>query len=139
MSFPRTYSALRSLVNMPSYRHRASSRRFRVRPAIEFLENRCVPSVAPLWVPQGPGPTTQGQVQGMPLQNNPVTGAINTFALDATNANVAFAGPASGGIWRTFNAQALNPFWTPLIDDMPTLSIGDIAFSPLDNKTLYAG
>jgi len=124
---------------MPRYRYRASSARVRVHPSIEFLENRCVPSVAPVWVPQGPGPNTQGEVQGMPLQNNPVTGAINSFALDATNANIAFAGAASGGIWRTFNAQSLVPSWTPLTDSMPTLSIGDIAFSPLDANTLYAG
>src|SRR5260370_9583993 len=95
MSFPRTYSALRSLVNMPSYRHRASSSRFRVRPAIEFLENRCVPSEAPLWVPQGPGPTTQGEVQGIPLQNNPVTQAITTLALNSTIPTTAFHAPAT--------------------------------------------
>ena len=139
MTFPRSYAALMSFASMPRYRYRASSARVRVNPSIEFLENRCVPSVAPVWVPQGPGPTTQGEVQGMPLQNNPVTGAINSFALDATNANIAFAGAASGGIWRTFNAQSLVPSWTPLTDSMPTLSIGDIAFCPLDANTLYAG
>src|SRR5260370_35548357 len=105
MSFPRTHAAVKLLVFGPC-RRRASTRRFRVRPAIEFLENRCVPSVAPVWVPQGPGPTTQGQVQGMPLQNNPGTGAINTFALDANNAKVAPTGAATGVIRGAVNTHS---------------------------------
>jgi hypothetical protein len=109
----------------------------RTRPWLERLEDRLVLSAN--WVAEGPAPTTQGEVSGMPLQGNPVTGAINTFALDPNDPNIAFAGAASGGIWRTIDAQSLYPTWTPLTDNMPSLSIGDLAFSPLDPNTLYTG
>ena len=44
-----------------------------------------------------------------------------------------------GGIWRTTNASAASPNWTPLIDDFPGLSIGAIAISPRDHNTIFAG
>jgi hypothetical protein len=104
----------------------------------------------PRWVPadiggpyavQGPGPSHNGQLEGIP--NRPVTGAINALAAHATNPDVLYLGAVNGGLWRTTNATAANPAWTPLTDTLPSLSIGRDAlqFDPTDpsGNTLVAG
>jgi hypothetical protein len=90
-------------------------------------------------MPQGPGPLLDGQPLGLEPQGNPDVGAVNALAPDPTNANVLYAGTTDGGIWRTTNATASSPAWTPIADNQPALAIGAIAISPLDSNTLYAG
>jgi hypothetical protein len=113
--------------------------RQRVQLALESLEERTTPATislsgVPTWVEQGPGPI-------QPPAFSPVAGAINAIAADPTNANRVFVATVNGGIWRTDDATDSNPVWTPLTDQYPSLSMGAIAFSPLDlnYKTLFAG
>ena len=49
---------------------------------------------------------------------------------------VMYVAAASGGLWKTDNAGIS---WTPLIDDLPTLSVGDIAVSESHPDTIYLG
>src|SRR5207245_5876421 len=45
-----------------------------------------------------------------------------------------------GGIWKTTNATADSPTWTPLTDKhLPALSINSLAISPVRPETLFAG
>jgi Big-like domain-containing protein len=92
------------------------------------------------WTAQGPGPTLFGQAENV-IPNNEVVGAIHTVAAHPTDANILYAGGTNSGIWRTVNATAANPNWTPLIDNFPSLSIGALEFDPTDatNRTLVAG
>jgi uncharacterized repeat protein (TIGR01451 family) len=92
------------------------------------------------WIAQGPGPTRNGQVENLP-PNNEVVGAINTVAAHPTDSNILYAGGVNGGIWRTSNATAASPNWTPLTDNFPSLSIGALEFDPTDvnHQTLIAG
>ncbi len=86
----------------------------------------------PQWVEQGPGPAASsfyGQVSG----------AIEAIAADPADPNRVFVAAASGGVWRTLNATAANPTWIPLTDQLPSLSMGSIALSPLDANTLFGG
>lgn len=121
---------------------RPNRRRNAYRPVLESLEDRTLMAISllgvPNWVEQGPGPLFNGAVQGIP--NGPVAGAIQTIAPHPTQANTVLIGSVNGGIWRTTNANAASPTWTPLIDDFPSLSITSIAFSPRDgtNNTIYA-
>jgi hypothetical protein len=93
---------------------------------------------AQVWVEQGPGPTTDGQVEG--ITNNPVTGAINGLAVHPTNPNIAYAATVNGGVWKTTNATSLSPTWTPLTDQQfPAQSINSIAISPVDSNIIWAG
>ncbi|HKK52229.1 MAG TPA: LEPR-XLL domain-containing protein, partial [Myxococcota bacterium] len=60
------------------------------------------------------------------------------------NGDFAFLGTAGGGVWRTRNLSAGDPFnsedpfpedlvqWTAQTSDFPVLSIGHVALSPLD-------
>jgi hypothetical protein len=90
------------------------------------------------WIEQGPGPTLNGQTEGLP--NNPVSGAINAIAVDLTRPGVAYLGAVNGGIWKTTTANTATPDWVALTDQqLPALSINSIAISPLDANTIFAG
>ncbi len=106
---------------------------------VERLEDRCLLSIsqsipAAVWLEQGPGPITGGQVEG--LGDNRVSGAIQAIAPHPFNPAVAYVGTANGGVWRTTNLTNLNgsPTWEPTTDQMPSLSIGALAMSPFDRR-----
>ncbi|HEY4760331.1 MAG TPA: hypothetical protein VIH42_07120, partial [Thermoguttaceae bacterium] len=95
----------------------------------------------PAWTEQGPSQIRDGQVEGLTAQNNPVAGAIEAIAAHPSNVDIVYIAASNGGIWKTSNATAASPSWTPLTDQYPSLAITSIAFSPLDPtfNTLYAG
>ena len=95
-------------------------------------------SVTTPWIPQGPSPTINGQVENI-LPLNDVTGAIHTVAAHPSDPDVLFVGAINGGIWRTMNATATSPTWEPLTDRLPSLSIGALEFDPADPNRLVAG
>jgi Ca2+-binding RTX toxin-like protein len=112
--------------------------------SLEPLEDRTLMAVSltgvPTWVEQGPGPIVGGQTFGLD-PDNPVTGAVEAIAVRPGNPSTVFIGSTEGGIWRTNNINASPVVWTPLTDQMPSLAISSIAFSPFDttNQTLFAG
>ncbi len=91
------------------------------------------------WVDEGPGPATNSNIVVPP--NNQVNGAIESISFHPTNSNIAYAGAVSGGVWRTNNFGNPNPTWVPLTDDLPSMSTGAIAVSPLDvtGNTVFLG
>jgi len=97
------------------------------------------------WNQAGPAPiefgNTVGLVRGLDSQNNPSVGAVHSLAPHPTNPDILYIGTINGGIWRTDNATDLFPDWTPLTDDLPSLSIGALEFDPTDTSgnTLVAG
>jgi hypothetical protein len=133
------------------------------RLVLETLEDRTLPAVslpgAPTWVDQGPGPMENGNNVIIPAQNNPQVGAVHAIAIDTTNPNRVFIASVNGGIWRSDTATYSrfdgvnndgegatdeadeNPSWVPVSDQLPTLSLGSLALSPLDpaRNTLFAG
>jgi hypothetical protein len=92
------------------------------------------------WTAMGPGPAVNGQVDNV-TPNNEVVGAIHAVAAHPTDANILYVGGVNSGIWRTGNATAESPNWTPLTDSFPSLSIGALEFDPTDptRRTLVAG
>jgi hypothetical protein len=106
-------------------------------PPAEITVTRAVGGT---WTAQGPGPTRNGQVENIP-PNNEVVGAIQAVAPHPTDSNILYVGGVNGGIWRTRNATAASPDWTPLTDNFPSLSIGALEFDPTDatHQTLVAG
>lgn len=112
----------------------------------EPLEGRRMLSIStvgiPTWVDQGPRPIADAQVTVPP--DDFATGAVESVAVNPSNPQQIYVGTVNGGVWRTNNADPTNPdatTWTPLTDRLSTLSMGDIAFSPLDatGNTLFAG
>ncbi len=92
------------------------------------------------WISQGPGPSTNGQVENLSPEDQ-VVGAIHAIATHPTNADIMFVGGVNSGIWRTRNATSASPNWTPLIDAKGSLSISALAYDPTDitSRTLIAG
>lgn len=113
---------------------------------LERLEERALLTVdlsgVPNWIFEGPAPINNAQLTAAP--NNAAAGAINSIAVNPLNAAQIVIGTVNGGIWETTNANPASPGtinWTPLTDQLPSLAIGSVAFSPLDatGNTLYAG
>src|SRR6185436_5298441 len=73
------------------------------------------------WTPRGP-------------QN--IGGRTLALVVHPANNQILFAGSASGGMWKSTNAGQM---WTPVDDFMANLSIGALAFDPLNAATMYAG
>lgn len=90
--------------------------------------------------PQGPAPITGGQVEKV-TPNNEVAGAVHTVVAHPDDADVLWIGTVNGGVWRTTNATAASPTWTPLTDDQDGLSIGALELDPTvaTNTVLLAG
>ena len=113
------------------------------------------PGKAQDWQEQGPGPICNEGATLLPNMcdaavpptvmggKNPAAGAINAIVPSPTDSGVVFVGTASGGVWKTSNATAAFPTWTPLTDmtalNLPQLPINSLAMSPVDSLTLFAG
>ncbi len=91
------------------------------------------------WVAQGPSPTINAQLTVSPSNN--INGGIQAIAAHPTDANTLYAGTVNGGVWKTTDATAVNPTWTPLTDSLQSQSIGDIQFDATDgtSQTLIVG
>src|SRR5215212_3529688 len=72
-------------------------------------------------------------------QSNPVYGAVNVLAVHPTDANILLIGGVNGGVWRTTNATAANPIWTPTSDFISSLSIGALSYDKGNTNVVYAG
>jgi photosystem II stability/assembly factor-like uncharacterized protein len=57
-------------------------------------------------------------------------------AIAAVNTQTYYVGTASGGVFKTTNAGTT---FTPIGDDVLSLSIGDVALDPSNPQTLYVG
>jgi len=86
------------------------------------------------WTFQGPAPELNAQQDlfNVATADEPVSGNVVSIAPSPTNANTVYIGAANGGVWKTTNATAASPTWTPLTDNLKSLSIGPIAFDPTD-------
>ena len=96
-----------------------------------------------------PGPTTWTVIGPQPLGVPPGhvftgtpydSGRVQSIVVDPTNAEIAYTGAATGGVWKTTDAGA---HWTPLTDNF-TPAIGAVAIdpsscSPAPCKIIYAG
>jgi hypothetical protein len=106
--------------------------------AIGIIAAGGAPAAWAQWTEQGPGPTLDGQTEGLP--GNPVSGGVNAIAVDLHHPGTVYLATVNGGIWKSTNANGTAPTWKPLTDlKLPALSINSIAISPLDASTIFAG
>ncbi len=63
-------------------------------------------------------------------------GRCTDVAVPFGSRTVFYAGAATGGVFKTVNAGTT---WEPIFDDMPTLSIGDIAVAESDPNIVWVG
>src|SRR3954451_8656371 len=106
---PAHWNPFRSNAKKKSKQHRAARNRAR-RALMEPLEERTVFAVD--WSNVGPSTIENGQVQN--LGNNQVAGAVQAIAPYFNNADIIYIGTTNGGVFKTTNATAATPHWTPL-------------------------
>src|SRR5262245_34733556 len=116
-------------------------------PLLEVLEDRTLPSVTlsgvPEWAERGPGPINNlDSVLAPP--NNAASGAVQSIAVNPNDPTNIVVGTVNGGVWSTANADPSNPgavAWQPLTDQLGSLAIGAVAFSPMGppGQTIFAG
>ena len=66
----------------------------------------------------------------------PVGNRIASVASVTGDANVYYAGAASGGIWKSTDAGI---HWAPIFDDKDVSSVGALAVAPSDPNVVWAG
>jgi subtilisin-like proprotein convertase family protein len=104
------------------------------------LEQRALPSSSiPLstvnWTALGPAPLLGAQTPG----SFNVAGRAAGLAVDPGNPDVVYVGTAGGGVWKTTNATAANPSWTPLTDNQASEFIGCVTLAPSNSSIVYVG
>ena len=65
-----------------------------------------------------------------------IGGRVTAVAMHPGEMETFYIGAASGGVFKTTDA---GDSWSPIFDDQPTLSIGDIALAPSDPNIIYVG
>lgn len=83
------------------------------------------------WVPEGPAPNTNGQVENI-VPDDEVTGAVNAIVAHPTDPDVVWLGVVNGGVWKTSNASSGSPAWMPQTDGFGSLSIAALDLDPTD-------
>ena len=133
--------------------HRGSNRgngrrRRTTRFYLERLEDRTLLTASifgsPSWVAEGPAPITDansttgaiGNVLGPSTAESLKVGAINQATFDPFDPTHLLVATVNGGIWQTSSAH---PGWTTTTDNMPSLAIESVAFSPARSGVIYAG
>ncbi len=90
---------------------------------------------------EGPGPAigsanVAGSRDFAASGEGSTSGAVQAVLTSKTDANTMFIGGVNGGIWVTHNAGAS---WTPLTDNLSSLSIASLSYNATNAQTLYAG
>lgn len=95
------------------------------------------------WVFQGAAPElfAQQDLVNVAADQEPVSGSVVAIAPSPTDANLVYVAGVNGGVWKTTNATATDPIWTPLTDNLKSLSIGALALDAGDTtgRTVIAG
>lgn len=65
-----------------------------------------------------------------------VAGRCNTLAVKPDDENTLLAGFSGGGLFKSTDGAVT---WTPVFDDNPELSIGDVVFAPTQPNLVFAG
>ncbi len=95
------------------------------------------------WTAVGPAPFDSVGTTNNAYRYGIVAGRVSAsgLAVDPTNTDVAYAGFAAGGLWKTTNLSAATPTWTPLWEsaDTVTQAASAIEIDPNNSSVLYVG
>ena len=101
------------------------------------------PTPATTQPPQPPRPPDPALIaeaaRGLPLRGiGPALmgGRIADIAVHPGDPATWYVAAGSGGVWKTTNAGTS---WTPVFDDQPSYSIGDVAIDPSDPDIVWVG
>jgi len=110
--------------------------------------SQLAPAAAASWQPRGPNgvPASATVVRESTAGTSATIFSGRTTAIavspDCSLAScTVYIGAAGGGVWKTTNALASNPSWTPVNNGLTSNAIGSLVFDPNDaiHNTLYVG
>ncbi|HEX4954290.1 MAG TPA: hypothetical protein VF017_12940 [Thermoanaerobaculia bacterium] len=114
-----------------------------LQPPGELYEKAFIAPGTNTWVSYGPRPLDSVGTTNNAYRYGLVGGRISVggLAVDPVDTNVAYAGFAAGGLWKTTSLGAATVTWTPLWDDKDfvTQAAGAIEIDPNDHNTIYVG
>lgn len=87
------------------------------------------------WVNMGPTRADVAKNGGTSLAKSDA-GRPTGIVIDPANVNIIYASFAGGGLWKTTNGGTN---WTPMTENLGTLSIGALAMDPNATSTIYLG
>ena len=93
----------------------------RARLQAEHLKSSTLMDSQMVWYPGGP---------------YNIGGRITAIAANPNNPSIVYAGAADGGVLKSTDGGL---HWTPIFDDMPSLSIGAIALNPQNPDEVFVG
>jgi len=65
-----------------------------------------------------------------------ISGRCTDVAVPKGSKHTIYVGAATGGLWKTVNSGIT---WEPIMDDVPSVSIGDLAVAPSDPAIVWVG
>lgn len=65
-----------------------------------------------------------------------MSGRIADIAIDQNDPSTWYTAVGSGGVWKTTNAGTT---WSPIFDDQPVYSIGDVTIAPNNSNIVWVG
>lgn len=92
------------------------------------------------WTPVGPAPIDSTTIRAG-YRYGLVTGRINALAVHPTDGATAYAGAASGGLWKTTTCCSAATTWTPLWENetIASQSVSAIEIDPTNPEIIYVG
>jgi photosystem II stability/assembly factor-like uncharacterized protein len=63
-------------------------------------------------------------------------GRVDDFAVVESDPSIVYVAMASGGVWKTTNGGTT---WTPVFDEQPVSTIGDVTVAPSDPSIVWVG
>ena len=87
------------------------------------------------WVNMGPTKADVAKNGGTSLAKTDA-GRPTGIVFNPTNSNIIYASFAGGGLWKTVNGGTN---WTPMTENLGTLSVGALAMDPNNSSTIYLG
>jgi len=65
-----------------------------------------------------------------------ISGRCTDIAVPKGSKHTIYVGAATGGVWKTENSGIT---WEPIMDEAPSMSVGDIAIAPSDPDIVWVG
>ncbi|MEO5711285.1 MAG: hypothetical protein ABIQ59_15865 [Nocardioidaceae bacterium] len=138
-AYPRSYIAPGTESDAKASFAQARTRGSSVRGKADLAKaqgNKKVSSWEPLG-PDGGLQVPEASYTGTPAIVSGRTTSLATEKTCTPSTCTLYAGTAGGGLWRTKNALATTPTWSPIGADIPSTAIGVVYRAP--NGTLFVG
>ncbi len=111
----------------------------RTRLLLALAASAAIPAALAAQTPTPDNAAIATAVKGLGLRTlgpGLMSGRIADIAVHPTDRSTWYVAAGSGGVWKTGNAGVT---WTPLFDEQPSYSIGEITLDPTNPEVVWVG